>query len=50
LQGFISGILGIASAVVVLYLLKSEELKDLAQALATKFWRAKVIAPSQEGL
>ncbi len=50
LQGFISGILGIASAVVVLYLLKNEELKDLTQTLKTKFWRAKVIAPPQEGL
>jgi putative peptidoglycan lipid II flippase len=50
LQGFISGILGLIAALVVLYLLKSEELKDLAQALATKFWRAKVLAPPQEGL
>ncbi|MEK7190318.1 MAG: lipid II flippase MurJ [Patescibacteria group bacterium] len=50
LQGFISGMLGIASAVVVLYLLKSEELKDLTETLTSKFWRAKVIAPPQEGL
>lgn len=50
LQGFISGILGIIVAVFVLYLLKSEELKDLSQTLATKFWRAKIIAPSQEEL
>jgi len=49
-QGFISGILGIVSAIVVLYLLKSEELKDLTQTLTTKFWRAKVLAPPQEGL
>lgn len=50
LQGFISGILGILTAILVLYLLQNEELKDLAQTLKTKFWRAKVIAPSQEGL
>lgn len=50
LQGFISGALGIAAAIIVLYLLKNEELKDIAQALHTKFWRTKVIAPSQEGL
>jgi hypothetical protein len=37
-------------AIVVLYLLKNEELKDLVQTLTTKFWRAKVIAPTQEGL
>lgn len=50
LQGFISGLLGILAAVVVLYLLKSEELKDLTQTLKTKFWRAKIIAPSGEEL
>lgn len=50
LQGFISGMLGIMAAIVVLYLLKSEELKALTQALTTKFWRAKIIAPPQEGL
>ena len=50
LQGFISGILGIIAAIVVLYMLKNEELKELTKTLTTKFWRAKVIAPSQEGL
>jgi putative peptidoglycan lipid II flippase len=50
LQGFISGLLGILAAIIVLYLLKSKELKDLTQTFTTKFWRAKIIAPSQEGL
>ncbi len=50
LQGFISGILGIMAAILVLYLLKNEELRDIAQALHSKFWRAKIIAPPQEGL
>jgi putative peptidoglycan lipid II flippase len=50
LQGFISGVLGIMAAVVVLYLLKSQELNELIKTLHTKFWRAKVIAPSQEEL
>ena len=50
LQGFISGIMGIAAAVLVLYLLGNEELKNLAQALTSKFWRAKIIAPAQEEL
>jgi len=49
-QGFISGILGIMAAIFILYLLKNEELKDIARALHTKFWRAKIIAPPQEGL
>jgi putative peptidoglycan lipid II flippase len=50
LQGFISGILGIAAAVLVLYLLKSEELNVVLKTLKTKFWRVKVIAPSPEVL
>ncbi|MBI3305892.1 murein biosynthesis integral membrane protein MurJ [Candidatus Nomurabacteria bacterium] len=50
LQGFLSGILGILAAVLVLYLLKSEELQDIAKTLHTKFWKAKVVAPSQEGI
>jgi putative peptidoglycan lipid II flippase len=50
LQGFISGILGIIAALVVLYLLKSKELNDIIETLKTKFWRAKIIAPSPEEL
>lgn len=50
LQGFISGMLGILAAIVVLYLLKSEELQALATALRSKFWRAKVVVPSTEEL
>ncbi|MBP6883871.1 MAG: murein biosynthesis integral membrane protein MurJ [Candidatus Pacebacteria bacterium] len=50
LQGFISGILGILAAFLILYLLKSEELKVLMNAFHTKFWKAKVLAPSQEEL
>ena len=50
LQGFLSGILGIAAGTLVLHLLKNQELKDLAQTLHTKFWKVKVVAPPQEGL
>src|SRR3989338_7541933 len=50
LQGFISGIVGILIAVLVLYLLGSEELKAVSKTLKTNFWRVKVIAPPQEGL
>lgn len=50
LQGFISGILGIIAAIIVLYLLKNEELKDIIKTFKTKFWDSKVIAPSQEEL
>ena len=50
LQGFISGVVGIAVAVLVLHLLKNQELKDISKAIRTNFWRTKVIAPPQEGL
>ncbi len=50
LQGFISGIIGITAAILVLYLLKSEELKEVLDTLHTKFWKARVLPPSQEGL
>lgn len=49
-QGFISGILGILAGIVVLYLLKNEELFDLIKTLRTKFWKTRVIVPSQEEL
>lgn len=50
LQGFISGIMGILIGILVLHMLGSEELKDLVKTFHTKFWRAKVIAPTQEVL
>jgi hypothetical protein len=50
LQGLISGILGILAGALVLYLLKSAELKDFVKTLRTHFWLARVIAPPQEGL
>ena len=50
LQGFISGILGILAAILVLYLLGSEELKNVLRTLRSNFWKTKVLAPSQEEL
>ena len=50
LQGFISGILGICSGILILYLLKNEELKDLIKTFKTKFWRTKVLVSPQEEL
>ena len=50
LQGFISGILGICVGILVLYLLKNEELKDLTKTLKTKFWRTSVLVSPQEEL
>jgi putative peptidoglycan lipid II flippase len=45
----LSPILGIGAGILILYLLKNQELKDVTKALKTNFWRAKVVVP-QEGL
>ncbi len=50
LQGLFAGILGILAGIIVLYLLKSEELQVIVKTLHTKFWRAKVVTPPSEGL
>jgi putative peptidoglycan lipid II flippase len=50
MQGFISGIFGIIAAIIILYLLKSEELAELIKTLRSKFWRAKVVVESPEEL
>lgn len=50
LQGFLSGILGIISGVIVLVLLKNKELLDISKALKNKFWRNRVVAPEQQDL
>lgn len=49
-QGLVSGIIGIITAALVLYLLGNEEFKGVWGTLRTKFWKAKIIAPSQEVL
>ena len=48
LQGFLSGIIGIASAVLILYLLQSKELKEVWSTLHKRIWRANVIIPDAE--
>jgi len=48
LQGFLSGIIGIASAVLVLYLLKNRELMEVWKALHKKIWKVKVIVPGTD--
>jgi len=50
MQGFISGIFGIITAIIILYLLKSEELAELIKTFRSKFWRAKVVVESPEEL
>jgi putative peptidoglycan lipid II flippase len=50
LQGFLSGILGIFAGILVLFLFKNKELRDLTETLRTKFWQTKVVVPPQEEL
>ncbi|MDO8594798.1 MAG: lipid II flippase MurJ [bacterium] len=45
LQGLYSGLIGIAVGVLVLHILKSEELADVWKTLHHKIWKAKVIGP-----
>ena len=47
MQGFLAGILGIAGGVVVLHLLKNQELLDVWQTVRSKFWKIKAISPEQ---
>jgi hypothetical protein len=48
MQGFTSGMCGVVVAVVVLYLLKSKELKEVWSTLHKKIWGAKIIIPDAE--
>lgn len=45
MQGFISGLVGLALLIILLALMKSRELHDMWQALHKKFWKADVIGP-----
>jgi len=49
-QGFLSGIIGIASGIFILVIFKNKEFFDLVHALRNKFWRNRVIAPEQSDL
>jgi putative peptidoglycan lipid II flippase len=44
-QGFFSGIFGIISGVIVLFLLRNEELAEVWSTLHKKIWQAKVVGP-----
>lgn len=45
LQGFLSGTIGIVSAIITLYLLDSKELKEVWSTLHKKIWKANVVPP-----
>ncbi|MDB5266449.1 MAG: hypothetical protein JWN89_264 [Parcubacteria group bacterium] len=48
LQGFSAGMLGIAAGVLVLFLLKSRELREAWNSIHAKFWQAKVVSTDPE--
>lgn len=48
LQGAVSGIIGIAVWIFILFILKNPELKEVWTTLHKKIWKAKVIGPDAE--
>ncbi len=46
-QGLCAGIIGLVAWALVLYLLKSRELSEVAHALHKKFWKQSVVVPEQ---
>ena len=49
-QGLFSGLIGIAVGVVVLFILKNEELLNLIQVFKKKFWKQPILSPEQTTL
>ena len=47
LQGLIAGVCGICVGILVLYLLKNEEVKEIGVTLHHKIWGAKAVVPEQ---
>ena len=50
LQGFCAGLLGIGVGIIVLVLLRNEEIAEVWRALHHKVWKERVIVPEQETL
>ena len=50
MQGFISGILGIAAGIISLILIKNNEIQAVHNTLKSNFSKIKIFAPTQTGL
>ena len=50
LQGFFAGIIGIIVAIIVLYALRNEEVKEIVKTLHGKVFRGKIVVPEQTEL
>ena len=49
-QGFFAGILGICVLIIILKLMKNQQLAELTQAIKSKFWKSSVIQEHQSDL
>ncbi len=49
-QGFLAGLVGIISHLLLLSALKNRDLEEVAQAFRSRFWKTKVVAPEPESL
>jgi len=47
-QGFLAGLAGLIVYIVILLLMKNEEVKEVGAALGSKFWKVKAVASEQE--
>lgn len=50
LQGFFSGVVGIVFGILLLVLLKNDEIKEVSEILHKKIWKTKIIVPTPEEL
>ncbi len=48
LQGFLSGIIGIVVAILILFVLHSRELEEVWRTLHQRIWKARVVPPDPE--
>ncbi|MEK7182244.1 MAG: lipid II flippase MurJ [Patescibacteria group bacterium] len=50
MQGFLSGIIGIISYIIILKLLKNVELEEIWASIRSKIWKVNIVAPGKEEL
>lgn len=48
LQGFLSGIFGVAAGILFLWIVKNQEFLEVVQALKKRFWKNRPISPEPE--
>jgi putative peptidoglycan lipid II flippase len=48
MQGFLAGLCGIAVGILVLMLLKNQEIVEIRRTIHQKFWKAKIVSPDSQ--